>query len=97
MPPFPLSAQGARLLVPLPELEARVSRDSLDPMVHYDVALGYWVGRRFDDAERALRRAVGWPRRTWPSRTCRLPAAPSSGKKRTTGVEALQQLAQLEQ
>lgn len=51
-------AQRARLLISLPELEARVGQDSLDPVVHYDVALGYWVAGRFDDAERALRRSV---------------------------------------
>jgi tetratricopeptide (TPR) repeat protein len=57
-PPSLLPAQAARLLVPLIDLEARVARDSLDPLVHYDVALGYWVAKRFDDAERSLRRAV---------------------------------------
>jgi tetratricopeptide (TPR) repeat protein len=56
--PAPLLAQRARLLVALPELETRVARDSLDPLAHYDVALGYWVAQRFDDAERSLRRAT---------------------------------------
>ncbi|HKT60973.1 MAG TPA: tetratricopeptide repeat protein [Gemmatimonadales bacterium] len=51
-------AQGIDLLVPLPELEARAARDSLDPGAQYDVALGYWFSRRFDDAERALRRSI---------------------------------------
>jgi len=54
----PVQAQRARLLVSLSELEARAGQDSLDPVVHYDIALGYWVGGRFDDAERAFRRAV---------------------------------------
>lgn len=51
-------AQRARLLVSLAELEARVGQDSLDPVIHYDLALGYWVAERFDEAERSLRRAV---------------------------------------
>jgi tetratricopeptide (TPR) repeat protein len=54
----PAQAQRARLLVSLTELEARAGQDSLDPVVHYDIALGYWVAGRFDDAERSLRRAV---------------------------------------
>jgi tetratricopeptide (TPR) repeat protein len=51
-------AQRVDLLVPLPELEARAQRDSLDPVAQYDAALGYWVGKRYDDAERLLRRTV---------------------------------------
>jgi tetratricopeptide (TPR) repeat protein len=51
-------AQRAEMLVPVAELEARAARDSLDPAAHYEVALGYWVGRRYDDAERELRRAL---------------------------------------
>ena len=54
----PAQAQRARLLVSLPDLEARVGQDSLDPVAHYDIALGYWVAGRFDDAERSLQRAV---------------------------------------
>jgi tetratricopeptide (TPR) repeat protein len=46
------------LVVSLQELESRVARDSLDPLAHYDVALGYWVSRRFDEAEHCLRRAA---------------------------------------
>lgn len=52
------AAQRAELLVTVEELEARAVRDSLDPMAHYEAALGYWKHRRWDDAERALRRAV---------------------------------------
>lgn len=51
-------AQRARLLVSLADLEIRAGQDSLDPVVHYDIALGYWVSGRFDDAERSFRRAV---------------------------------------
>jgi tetratricopeptide (TPR) repeat protein len=54
----PLPAQRARLLVPLDELEARAARDSLDPMAHYNVALGYWTKGRWNDVERSLRRSV---------------------------------------
>lgn len=56
--PTPLRAQRADLLVPLPDLEARAMRDSLDPLAAYDLALGYWVKRRYDEAERALRRSI---------------------------------------
>jgi tetratricopeptide (TPR) repeat protein len=56
--PASVSAQRARLLVTLPELEARVALDSLDPLAHYDVALGYWLATRYDDAERSFRRAA---------------------------------------
>jgi tetratricopeptide (TPR) repeat protein len=51
-------AQRVDLLIPLAELEAHAQRDSLDPAAQYDAALGYWVGKRYDDAERLLRRAV---------------------------------------
>jgi tetratricopeptide (TPR) repeat protein len=56
--PAPARAQRVELLVPLAELEARAARDSLDPAAQYDAALGYWVGKRYQDAERLLRRAV---------------------------------------
>jgi tetratricopeptide (TPR) repeat protein len=56
--PMPARAQSASLLVPLPQLEAAAQRDSADPLAHYDVALGYWMSKRYDDAERELRRAI---------------------------------------
>ena len=56
--PAPALAQRVELLVPLAELEARAARDSLDPGAHYDAALGSWVGKRYDEAERELRRAL---------------------------------------
>jgi tetratricopeptide (TPR) repeat protein len=57
--PDTLSAQrGARLLIPMKELEAAAARDSLDPLAHYNVALGYWTKGRWDDVERSLRRAI---------------------------------------
>jgi tetratricopeptide (TPR) repeat protein len=54
----PLAAQGARLLVPMAELQARAASDSLDPVAQYDVALGYWTKGRWDDVERSLRRSI---------------------------------------
>jgi tetratricopeptide (TPR) repeat protein len=56
--PVSLRAQRAKLLVPLVDLEAAAARDSLDPLVHYDVALGYWVSGQFDLAEHCLKRAA---------------------------------------
>ncbi|MBL8980031.1 MAG: tetratricopeptide repeat protein [Gemmatimonadetes bacterium] len=54
----PLPAQRIRLPVKLAELEQRVKVDSNDAAAHYNVALGYWNEKRFDDAERALKMAV---------------------------------------
>lgn len=55
----PLAAQGSiKLPVGLGELEQRVKRDSNDAAAHYNVALGYWNARRFDDVERELRTAI---------------------------------------
>lgn len=50
--------QRVRLMVPLPELERLAARDSNDPMRHYDLALGYLLDRRVDEAERSLRTAL---------------------------------------
>jgi tetratricopeptide (TPR) repeat protein len=52
------AAQRIKLPLPLSELEARARADSNDAAAHYNVALGYWNARRWDDAERALRLAV---------------------------------------
>lgn len=54
----PVSAQRIKLPVKLEELEQRVKADSNDAAAHYNVALGYWNEKRFDDAERALKMAV---------------------------------------
>ncbi len=54
----PLPAQRIKLPVKLPELEQRVQADSNDAAAHYNVALGYWNEKRYDDAERALGMAV---------------------------------------
>ncbi len=48
-PPKPLS---------LAELEAAAVRDSNDASAHYQLAMGYWGKKRWDDAERSLRTAV---------------------------------------
>jgi tetratricopeptide (TPR) repeat protein len=42
----------------LTELEQRARQDSLDAAAHYNVALGYWNEKRFDDAERELKTAT---------------------------------------
>ena len=44
--------------VTLRALEAAAARDSNDPAALYDLALGYWSERRWDDADRALRTAL---------------------------------------
>ena len=51
-------AQRIRLTVPLSELERLAVRDSNDPMRHYDLALGYFLNARANDAERALKTAL---------------------------------------
>ena len=58
----PLEGQYARnrpqLTIGVAELEMRAATDSMDPLVHYDLAVGYWFHKRFDEAERSLRRTV---------------------------------------
>lgn len=54
----PLPAQRIKLPVKLAELEQRLKADSNDAAAHYNVALGYWNEKRYDDAERALGMAV---------------------------------------
>jgi tetratricopeptide (TPR) repeat protein len=39
-------------------LEARARVDSNDAVVHYELAMGYWRAKRWDDADRALHQAV---------------------------------------
>jgi Flp pilus assembly protein TadD len=58
LPIVPAAAQRAQMLVGLDTLEARASRDSLDPSAQYGVGLGYWNAGQFDDAERAFRRSL---------------------------------------
>jgi tetratricopeptide (TPR) repeat protein len=54
----PLHAQKAKLLVPLDSLIARAARDSNDAPAHYEVALGYWLAKKYDEAEKQLREAI---------------------------------------
>lgn len=58
LPPGDLAAQRVRLTVALQDLEALAARDSNDPTRHYDLALGYLLHRRTDEAERSLRTAL---------------------------------------
>jgi tetratricopeptide (TPR) repeat protein len=54
----PLSAQRIDLSVSLGELEQRARADSNDPIAHYNVALGYWNAKRWDDVEKSLRTSL---------------------------------------
>lgn len=57
--PHVLPAQGKiELSVPLAELQKRVRADSNDPAAHYNVALGYWQAKKWDDVDRELRAAI---------------------------------------
>lgn len=47
-----------KLLVPMDSLVERARRDSNDAPAHYDVALGYWLKGKFDQAEHHLRQAI---------------------------------------
>lgn len=62
--PLPARAQWARLAVSVDSLEAKAARDSLDPVALYQLGIGYWSIRRYDDAERAFRRSVAVEPRT---------------------------------
>lgn len=54
-----IAAQGRiRLPVGLSELETRVKADSNDAAAHYNVALGYWNAKRYDDVQRELQLAL---------------------------------------
>ncbi len=53
-----LIAQRLKVPKTLGELEAAAQRDSSDPTAHYNVALGYWSAKRYDDAEKALRQSL---------------------------------------
>jgi tetratricopeptide (TPR) repeat protein len=58
LPVARLDAQKIKLPVKMSELQARARQDSLDPAAHYNVALGYWNEKKWDDAERELRGAI---------------------------------------
>jgi tetratricopeptide (TPR) repeat protein len=63
-----LDAQRLKLPLPLSELEAAARKDSTDPAAHYNVALGYWSQKRYDDAERELRQSLSMDPRLAPAR-----------------------------
>jgi tetratricopeptide (TPR) repeat protein len=63
-----LAAQRLKLPRSLAELEAAAQRDSTDPAAHYNVALGYWSAKRYDEAEKALRRSLSMDPRLAPAR-----------------------------
>lgn len=56
--PASATAQRATLTVPLAAIEERVATDSMDSAAHYDLGLAYWLKKRYDDAEKQLRRAI---------------------------------------
>lgn len=58
LPFAPLAAQRIKLPYKVPELESRMKADSNDPAAHYNLALGYWNEKRWDDSEKAIRTAL---------------------------------------
>ena len=56
--PEPAVAQRIVLPVKLPELESRAKEDSTDPAAHYNLALGYWSAKRYDEAEEQLHATI---------------------------------------
>ena len=54
----PLAAQRIKLPVKLDELERRAVADSNDAAAHYNVALGYWNEKRYDDAKARFEEAL---------------------------------------
>jgi tetratricopeptide (TPR) repeat protein len=54
----PAAAQRIKLPMKLPDLEAKVQKDSNDAAAHYNLALGYWSAKRYDDAEVQLTSAI---------------------------------------
>jgi tetratricopeptide (TPR) repeat protein len=58
LPVVRLDAQRIKLPVKMSELEKIVVKDSLDPAAHYNVALGYWNEKKWDNVERELRAAL---------------------------------------
>ena len=54
-----LCAQGKiEISIPLAELQKRVHADSNDAAAHYNVAIGYWQAKKWDDVDRELRAAI---------------------------------------
>ena len=53
-----LQSQGLKVSQSIKDLEAVAQRDSNDPFAHYNLALGYWSKKHYDDAERELHTSV---------------------------------------
>ena len=59
VPAVAMPAQGRiELPVSLSQLEESARRDSNDAVAHYNLALGFWNERRWDDVEESLRRSL---------------------------------------
>ncbi|HSJ16195.1 MAG TPA: tetratricopeptide repeat protein [Longimicrobiales bacterium] len=56
--PIPGIAQGIKVATPLGDLEKAAVVDSTDAVAHYNLAIGYWSKKRFDDAEAELDRVL---------------------------------------
>jgi tetratricopeptide (TPR) repeat protein len=56
--PAPLCGQKLHLPASLEELERRAAIDSSDAAAHYNLGLGYWSKKRWDDVEREFRTAI---------------------------------------
>jgi Tfp pilus assembly protein PilF len=57
-PALPAQQPDRKPPPPIDTLEARVRADSNDAVVHYELAMGYWSAKRWDDADRTLHQAV---------------------------------------
>jgi tetratricopeptide (TPR) repeat protein len=56
--PSPARAQHIKLTASLGDLEKAAASDSNDAAAHYNVALGYWNAKRWNDVDSALHRAI---------------------------------------
>lgn len=54
----PLRAQKLEIDTPITSLEETAHRDSNDAAAHYNLALGYWSKKKWDQADSALQHAV---------------------------------------
>jgi tetratricopeptide (TPR) repeat protein len=52
------AGQRVRVTESIEVLEQRARADSNDAAAHYNVAMGYWSKKRYDDAEHSLRQAI---------------------------------------
>lgn len=77
------AAQKLKVDVPLNELQARAVRDSNDAVAHYNLALGYWSKRRWEEADASLQRAAALDPRFAPAdlAIAYLPLASGKGGK----------------